>query len=522
MEIPVYRRRQTIPGTTGGVNISPEKVKEPYLAEAQGYMAQAQQGQAISQMGFNMANQITQYQAAEKRAERVVEAQKLENTLKEAVLNAKTEIDTNGDYKQYETLADSRLAEIKAQHVDTISDPIVKRAAESVFLGQAGDLKRHAKVQKIKMLTEESTNLYAVEYSRAVDAYAKETDPDKKAVIKDTLMMKGFELESARTLKPGYTERSMVKFEDDTARLTEAYKKDAEAQIKESERKAKEALKLKREEIGNDFSSRLGKDLKEADIEKSNLEPTGENSKMYWKNQLKELRKEADKAGAEGFKTDKTLDAQLYTQIVNNPESITERQITEYIGKGLSRTSADSLITERKQRLNPQKDPARTAAESAIVENFRRDRKAGIFGEEQAGDIEYAKQVDSFRRWSKAHPEDDPSEYYEKVMEPVKESFLFGLLSREVQSPKVKREEMEKAGEIPQRRATDKKQPGNTTGSFDEANLKNQEQWIVNNETKITAKLKGKPAGTYKFPGSDIPVKWDGKGGFTISTKVKR
>jgi len=455
MEIPVYRRQQTIPGTTGGVPISPEKVKEPYLAEAQ-------QGQAISKMGFETANQIAQFQAAEKRAERVVEAQKLENTLKEAFLNSKTEIDTNGDYKQYEAYADNKINEIRAQHIDSIQDPIVKRAAESVFINQSGDLKRHAKVQKIKMLTDESTNLYEVDYARAVDAYARETDTDKKAVIKDTLMMKGFELEDARTLKPGFTERAMVKFENDTARLSEAYKKDAETELKKKQVEAKEAIKAQRETIGNEFVSKhvAGK-LTRADVLRADLEPTGENSKQYWINQIEQMEDKLNKGsgtgGTEGFKTDKTLDARLYSQIVKDPEGITESQILSYLGNGLSRSSVDSLLTERRQRLNPQKDPARTAAEAAVTENLKRDRKDGIFGSGQAGDMEYAKQIDSFRRWSKANPDQDPSEYYEKVMEPVKKAFIFDFLSKDKPEPKAKREAMEKAGEIPQRRATDKK-----------------------------------------------------------------
>jgi hypothetical protein len=450
MEIPIYRRTQTIPGKTAGVPVSPEEIAKPY-------QAQVQQGQVISNIGFEAAQLNNQYMAAEKRAERVVEAQKLENVLKEAFLNSKAEIDTNGDYKQYETYAETKINEIKAQHIDTISDQIVKRAAEMVWMSQAGELKRYAKAQKIKGLTEESTNLWEVDYGRSVDAYAKETDPIKKAIIKDTLRLKGLELEDARIMKQGATERAMFKFEQDTAKLEDAIRKDAENEIRKKNAEAKEALKLAREATGNEFVNLLvaGK-LKRTDVLKSNLEPTGENSKQYWLNQIEQIEKKGAEGG-EGFKTNKVLDGNLYSRIVINPESITEQEIIGYVGNGLSRQSAENLINERRQRLNPSKDPVRAAAEAAIIENLKRDRKAGLFGTDQAGDIEYAKQIDAFKRWSKAHPDDDPSEYYEKVMEPVKRSFIFDFLAKDKPEPKAARERMEQSGEIPQRRAGNKK-----------------------------------------------------------------
>jgi hypothetical protein len=454
MEIPVYRRQNTIPAKTGGVMVSPEKVAEPYRAEAK-------IGETISNIGFKAAELNNQYMAAEKRAERTLEAQKLENALKNDFADAQLTIDQTGDYKQFETITNSKIAELKKKHIDSIQDPIVRRAGELVFSTLSGNLSRHAKVQKATLMTEESTNLWEVDYGRSVDAYARETDPTRKAVIKDTLRIKGLELEDAHMMKQGATELAMFKFEQDTAKLEEAYKKDAESALTQKEVEAKEAIKLSREATGNEFVSRLvsGK-LTRADVLKSNLEPTGENGKQYWINQIEQMEKKVSGAitgGGDGFKTDKILDGKLYGRIVTDPESVSEKEIISYIGNGLSRTTAEHLIDERRQRLNPQKDPARTAAESAVVENLKRDRKEGIFGSGQAGDLEYAKQVDSFRRWSKAHPDDDPSEYYEKVMEPVKKSFIFDFLKKDKPEPKARREEMEQTGEIPQRRVTDKK-----------------------------------------------------------------
>jgi hypothetical protein len=61
MEIPTYRKQQGIPGTTGQLHISPDKVAEPYQAEAQArmaeanlHMAEAKVGEAVSKTSFDM------------------------------------------------------------------------------------------------------------------------------------------------------------------------------------------------------------------------------------------------------------------------------------------------------------------------------------------------------------------------------------------------------------------------------------------------------------------------------------
>lgn len=120
------------------------------------------------------------------------------------------------------------------------------------------------------------------------------------------------------------------------------------------------------------------------------------------------------------------------------------------IGAGLSNADGKQLIDERRRRL--EKDPARAAAERAVIQNFGRDRKAGIFGDGQDGDTEYTRQIESFKRWSKANPDQDPSEYYEKVMTPVREARLFGLIDA-VRDPKQRRQELETSGQIPKRKA---------------------------------------------------------------------
>ena len=448
MEINVYRRRNSIPGTAGGVPISPDKVAEPYIAEAQ-------QGAAVSRLGFQSAELNNQYLAAEKRAERVVASQRLELALDEDFTTAKLESQSEEDAKQ-------RIDAIRANRVDSIADPIVKRAVEMAWAKRANDLRVHARTEKIKALTTESNNMYEADYVRAIDSYARETDPVKQAVIKDTLQIKGLELEAAKVRQPGTTERKMLQFDKDAGIVRDAYARDAKAAEAEKQKAIKEQQTIARENANKELVDiNVAGKLSYSTLLKYRSVLDDKEYKS-WAKTIEDNTEKAKKAATEGngvFKTDKSLEGKIYRQIVKDPESITDAQIADYIGNGLSRTSAEGLITDKRQRIKGDKDPARDAAEKAVIENLKRDRKAGVFGEDQSGDLEYAKQIDSFRRWSKAHPDDDPSDYYEKLIEPVKRSFVFDFLAKDKPDPKGKREAMEKAGEIPGRKGSKKPDP---------------------------------------------------------------
>jgi len=304
--------------------------------------------------------------------------------------------------------------------------------------------------------------MYEADYVRAIDSYARETDPVKQAVIKDTLQIKGLELEAAKVRQPGTTERKMLQFDKDAGIVRDAYARDAKAAEAEKQKAIKEQQTIARENANKELVDiNVAGKLSYSTLLKYRSVLDDKEYKS-WAKTIEDNTDKAKKAATEGngvFKTDKVLEGKIYRQIVKDPESITDAQIADYIGNGLSRASAEGLITDKRQRIKGDKDPARDAAEKAVIENLKRDRKAGVFGEDQSGDLEYAKQIDSFRRWSKAHPDDDPSEYYEKLIEPVKRSFVFDFLAKDKPDPKAKREAMEKAGEIPGRKGSKKPDP---------------------------------------------------------------
>ena len=454
MEINVIRQRNTIPATRGGVNISPEKVAEPYMAEAQ-------QGAVISKLGFEAADLNQRYLIAEQKAERTLALQEIEGTLDTGFSSVKQTIKETADHTAYNGIVASKATEIRKQ-IEDIKDPIVKQGALAKWQKETLKLQEYAREQKALLISQKSENLFLAKSARYADEIARETDEIKKLEKRMEIEEEGYVLEGSRTLQPGFTERHMITFDKNVNTLKDAYARDAKAAEAEKQKAIKEQQTMARENANKELVDiNVAGKLSYSTLLK--YRPVLDDKEYKaWAKTIEDNTEKAKKAATEGngvFKTDKVLEGKIYRQIVKDPESITDAQIADYIGNGLSRASAEGLITDKRQRIKGDKDPARDAAEKAVIENLKRDRKAGVFGEDQSGDLEYAKQIDSFRRWSKAHPDDDPSEYYEKLIEPVKRSFVFDFLAKDKPDPKAKREAMEKAGEIPGRKGSKKPDP---------------------------------------------------------------
>lgn len=144
----------------------------------------------------------------------------------------------------------------------------------------------------------------------------------------------------------------------------------------------------------------LDGNLNATDVLNSNLD---ENGKKSWIDQLKDL--------PTSTKTDPDFYSDLWDKIQSNPESITDREIMAFMGHGLSKTDAKGLIAERKQALNG--DPERQEAIKDVLNELRIDKAEKVFSSS-----EYLKQVETFKKWVKAHPNDPPSAYRERVLAP--------------------------------------------------------------------------------------------------------
>jgi len=293
---------------------------------------------------------------------------------------------------------------------------------------------------------------------------------------------------------------------DKAESLQDAQKRDQKAAEAETRKVAKEAIEQAQKETGNQFIQAFvdGK-LDEKSIITSNLDPTGENSKQYWLSHLAARRRrvedtEADERQANEFltllvggklteaqvlssglpvakkehwinqiaqrkrdkevqakkeaqpKTDQVVKSDLFSRIVTDPESVSEADILDRLDNGLLTSDVKALLAERSRRLKKEVDPARKTAEQAVIGNFRKDRDNGLYGKKGTPESnqEYARQVSDFQDWLKRHPEDDPVEYYEKLMEPRKASFVESVLDwtlgkiydPTLTEPKIRREEL--------------------------------------------------------------------------------
>lgn len=222
--------------------------------------------------------------------------------------------------------------------------------------------------------------------------------------------------------------------------------------------------------VNKEFQNKfLSGGLNATDVLNSTLDP---KSKNEW---LADLNR-----APVSFKTDKDFELKLWTKIMNDPESISERQIMQFAGHGLSREDAQGFINLRDKQISG--DPEKKVKIKEVLDNFKLDKATGVFGppKNNSANVEYLTQIDAFKRWVKAHPNDDPAIYYDKVMSNRKMNAVQEILDYIPfidpwkPNPKKAREDMEAAGEIPAKRGTANNPPVNAQS----------------NETKIRADLK--------------------------------
>lgn len=464
------------------IPFAPAQEKMPFVPGAEPDVASAGlPGAALARAGQNIESGVEKYGNADlylKRAEKVIRLSTARLDLGTDIdeLDKRYQLDT--DYanmpQKYEAEKKGIIEKYKNQFTD---DPDIWKAFEPGMIAHLDRKGVDVNFYARKGFIAEGKATAIDNYERAVKRYAETQDPrerdnllldielwrkagfltpEERRKMRDGIENRAevFRIEMMREQDPKgadryinekneagqYVNATSLKPEQRSQlirgarRDLEAYKRDTIAQQKERERLEKEALKKAQKKTGDDFITRFvdGK-LTERDVLKSNLDPTGENSKEHWINKLR------NKSNApEGYRTDKVVESQIYSRIVQDPEKVTDSEILDLIGKsdangrgGLSQDDAKKLIDERRTRLKEPKDPA----ETAVYDNLKRDRKEGLFGTGTEGDIEYAKQVEAFKKWKKANPKEDPSVYYEKLMEPVKRGWIANIFQGESRKP---------------------------------------------------------------------------------------
>jgi hypothetical protein len=199
-KIQAYQRTKTITGEGANVTMT----------------GTAGIGKAVStmgEMGTKAADSVSDFMAAQKRAERAVLAQRYEQELKGGIDEALMSFDNDGNWQGYDEKSQNFVKGLKEKHLDTIEDPVLKKSAEVYFMGQTRNFERTIRRQKLQLMTKESQARFDVDYADSLKKYVYETDPQLKDLTKKEIELKGYELESRKLLKPGQTAKLMQTFD---------------------------------------------------------------------------------------------------------------------------------------------------------------------------------------------------------------------------------------------------------------------------------------------------------------------
>jgi len=469
-----------MPAGTGQVPANERPFVNPFAGEAKLW------GQ-VADTASDLGERIRVYEHHEQRAKDAIQALKLENGLRSDVDSYLATFKDRNDYDNFEKDAKDFLSQTREKYMSEAASPIVRMAVEKAYLNTAFQAQVHVRQRRAAAIVETGEQEHSILRDNAMKLWLN-ADPEYRSVIAKSYEMRVRDLADKQVFSLGKAEQFIRTFQstaqeadfekklydDPTAALNdannpdmyqdvdplkrsrfskrakqavEAYGRDVDQRRREMERLKKEKLAEEQKITGNAFIEKFveGK-LTRMDILKSNLDPTGANSKEHWISKL-----DSKSSAPEGYKTDKSVEAKLYSRIVRDPESVTDDEILNTIGHGLSHDDGKALINERKTRLKEPKDPA----EIAIYDNLKRDRKAGLFGKGPEGDLEYAKQVESFKKWRKVNPKEDPSVYYEKLTTPYKKGLIGDWLDwawPDKTDPKKRREELSGGQTTPQRK----------------------------------------------------------------------
>jgi hypothetical protein len=205
--------------------------------------------------------------------------------------------------------------------------------------------------------------------------------------------------------------------------MSKALAKDLKAQAKEADRVAKEKKRELQKEIGNDFLDKLmDGGLTNTEILTSELDPTGENSKEHWLKQVKERNKKSTK---EEWVTVPEVEADFITRITNDPNSVSDSDITDKQGDGLSTDDARGLISYRKTRIGKEDDPLKTEQAKASIKRIDDAKTGRVFSQDRVENSkQWAESTVLLKRFIVNNPEADPAEFVDQLLEPIETGFI--------------------------------------------------------------------------------------------------
>ena len=213
-------------------------------------------------------------------------------------------------------------------------------------------------------------------------------------------------------------------------KMVKAQEKDAANQFKEKERVAKVAKEDAQAETGNDFANKdINGTLDLTEIQNSNLEGTGQNSKVYWADRFDKRAKKVAASLKDGtpakWVTDPAIEADIATRINTDPKSIGDTEISDTVGKGLSVDDGNKYTDRLNKALGKDEDPQKTQEAKTAYTRLREAKRDKLFSKNKADNSkEWEHASNQLGLWLDNHKDESPSDYVDQLLEPAKEGKL--------------------------------------------------------------------------------------------------
>lgn len=224
----------------------------------------------------------------------------------------------------------------------------------------------------------------------------------------------------------------------------ETMTKDAKTRQSELDRKSRQELEASQNETGNDFIEKLvNGELTRSEILRSNLNPTGENSKEHWIKQLAER----DKKSTDTWKTDPAVEAEYFSKLTTDPKSVTKDELLKRQGSGLSTDTVKELMKYKDEV--EIKNPLNSEQAKAAIKRVNDAKTAKIFsGNKEENSKKWSDAIVLLKRFIVNHPNEDPTEYVDKLLEEERDGAIRRFLDflpgvDPYQSPEERRQELE-------------------------------------------------------------------------------
>jgi hypothetical protein len=233
-----------------------------------------------------------------------------------------------------------------------------------------------------------------------------------------------------------YLDQKQIKAFDKQAKtLQKALDADANAKANEARKAEQDALKQKQKETGDVFVAGITEgSLTREQVLQSALDPTGANSKEHWLKEIEKREKKVKESIDETWETNPEVEADFTQRITEDPESVSDTEITDKLGQGLDNSTAKGLLAFKKKRLKGDKDPVKEQEEKTAIKRLSDAKTSRFFdpADKVNNSKLWAENVNNLQRYIQNHPDKDLGLYVDQILEPIKETWaqnLFDIIS---------------------------------------------------------------------------------------------